>query len=396
MQSSILCGQSYKAWLVTEWSDGSTVIEGLFQNNGRQIENLTYHLIIEKKSKNGNTVSNVQSGSFQIQPQRKKLIALTELNIDELDFYRIYFKIFKKEKIIAQDVLIKWEEVALEIKEKENIPKEKLPEKDLPKIRIFDGSKLAPNNREVQSSKVQSEQKDKITDKNTFNQSGTYAERGNAKPPTLPTPISKKTKTNSKQTLVESSIKRVPHRRDSLGTLNKKEIAIASDKTMTIKQPTKEKQKETTAQTDTKKSTKQTLTKPSNPTPPTTPVNPSTTPIVPSAPAEDISINGLVIDDSRTKTGRDFYDAFYSRWEAPRGAEDFNITIKELPARGRISQVAILVNDNQVMVRLVQPRLDLIEELAAQSVVALQGYLKNAAQLRKQLETEDQTGSGIY
>jgi len=111
---------------------------------------------------------------------------------------------------------------------------------------------------------------------------------------------------------------------------------------------------------------------------------------------EDIEIDGLIIDQTRTKTGRDFYYNFYKNWTAPKGAKGFTITVKELPARGRLAQIVVQVDDYILFKRFLMPRNDIIEILAGQSINTVQTYLAQREQLDKQLESEDQAGDGIF
>jgi len=109
-----------------------------------------------------------------------------------------------------------------------------------------------------------------------------------------------------------------------------------------------------------------------------------------------IEIEGLIIDETRSKTGRDYYEFFYGKWIAPRGVSDFSIVIKELPARGRGARISVEVNGNLLIQRFLQPRLDVIELLAEQSVNAVKKYLVDNEKLKSDLEAGDQKGSGIY
>lgn len=109
-----------------------------------------------------------------------------------------------------------------------------------------------------------------------------------------------------------------------------------------------------------------------------------------------LEIDGLIIDETRSKNGRDFYDAFYNKWSAPKDARDFSITIKELPSRGRSARIAVEVNGNLLFQRFLQPRQDIIELLAEQTVNVIHSHLKKSEKLKSELESEDQQGSGIF
>ena len=120
------------------------------------------------------------------------------------------------------------------------------------------------------------------------------------------------------------------------------------------------------------------------------------TPARRSVPADAIEIDGLIIDDTRSKVARDFYEIFYNKWAAPFGAKDYSITIRELPSRGRSARIAVEVNNQQILQRFLQPRLDIIEALVDQSIYILHRHLNDNESLKSQMSQEDQKGSGLY
>lgn len=90
-------------------------------------------------------------------------------------------------------------------------------------------------------------------------------------------------------------------------------------------------------------------------------------------------IDGLVVDETATKIGRDFYEVFYGAWEAPRGATGFTIRIQEQPAPGRGTRVILLLDDEQLFQLQLQPRYEVVEELAQQAAA----YVRNELQRRQ-------------
>lgn len=394
-----LIGQSYEARLEMDWEDGSTVIEGLFLNHTSRSLDLNFQLIIERKSKTGNVVNNRQSGSFQVKANREKLVTLTNINIDELDFYRIYFKIYKKGKVIAEDYIVKWEELGLELSDRSRLSNEETKtttsidigqEKNRPTISFYKQKEVKEEETSTKPvpKPVPTQEKPQISEelKTTEKKDALAAQKAEKlekqnKKQTYTTPIvqtERKTNQHSTEITVEEKTKIVD-------TAEQKERQQATKDFLT---ELIEQQKAKTKQTPIPTSEQTTKPPVSSPV-----VDESTKKEVAT---KDVEFGGLIFDDSRTKTGRDFYDIFYSNYIPPKGAENFNITIKELPGRGRMAQVAVLVNDNQVLLRLLQPRATLIEEQAIQSVYAIEAYLRNAAQLKKQLESDDQQGSGIF
>ncbi|AKQ45187.1 hypothetical protein TH63_05350 [Rufibacter radiotolerans] len=109
----------------------------------------------------------------------------------------------------------------------------------------------------------------------------------------------------------------------------------------------------------------------------------------------DLEIDGLIVDETVTKTGRNFYDIFQMQWEAPVGVKNFSITIKEKPARGNVSIVSVVVNDESVFEYQLQPRYEVIEEVANYVVTLVFDHLVND-QLTKQLEAEGKQLRELY
>ncbi|WP_188810557.1 CsgE family curli-type amyloid fiber assembly protein [Hymenobacter cavernae] len=97
-------------------------------------------------------------------------------------------------------------------------------------------------------------------------------------------------------------------------------------------------------------------------------------------------IEGLVIDQTITKMGHDFYDVFYAQWEPPQDLGDFTVVIREKPSRGINSLVSLEVNENELLELPLQPRYEIIEEAAAYGVEVALGYLINAKNVGQQLE----------
>lgn len=110
----------------------------------------------------------------------------------------------------------------------------------------------------------------------------------------------------------------------------------------------------------------------------------------------DIEIEGLIVDQTQTKLGHDFYDVFYKNWQPPKNAGNFTIIIEEKPLPQLGTQVTIKVNDNNIFQQILQPRYDIIEQLAQYGVQLCTNYVINYQQIQKQLSGNDMSGSGIF
>nr|WKN34042.1 curli production assembly/transport protein CsgE [Tunicatimonas sp. TK19036] len=115
-----------------------------------------------------------------------------------------------------------------------------------------------------------------------------------------------------------------------------------------------------------------------------------------SANEAGLEMNGLVIDETITKIGRDFYDLFYTHWDAPNSQVDYTLFIKEQPQPGRGTRISVLLNETELMSQMIQPRQELLLAVASQAVQLAQYQIYHYEQMTQQLENEDQYGSGIF
>lgn len=110
----------------------------------------------------------------------------------------------------------------------------------------------------------------------------------------------------------------------------------------------------------------------------------------------DVEIDGLLFDETKTKSGRDFYDFFYRDWQAPPKAKNYSIYISEKPYRLTTTQIEVKINETLVFQSFLQPRGDIVEMLAQQAVARTTLYLQNYEAILKQLEGDERSGSGIF
>ncbi len=110
----------------------------------------------------------------------------------------------------------------------------------------------------------------------------------------------------------------------------------------------------------------------------------------------DIDIPSLIIDETMTKIGKDFFDLFFTNWQEPFGITEYQITISEkaLPRLGTL--ISVNVNDLQAYRRFLKPRYEEIETAAREAVRMVQQVLINYDKIQKDLAGEDLKGTGIY
>jgi curli production assembly/transport component CsgE len=112
--------------------------------------------------------------------------------------------------------------------------------------------------------------------------------------------------------------------------------------------------------------------------------------------SSEMEVDGLVMDETMTKVGRDFYDMFFSVWVAPQKAKNFTIIIKEMVLPGLATQITVFVNETEVFKQKVQPRYEVLEQMSQYANQMAMQYLNNYEKMNAQLEDEDQQGTGMF
>jgi curli production assembly/transport component CsgE len=121
-------------------------------------------------------------------------------------------------------------------------------------------------------------------------------------------------------------------------------------------------------------------------------------------------ITGLLLDNTKTKAGRDFYEAVYRNWSAalldstennlalilPTFAEEITIEFEEQPAMGNSTRIIMSVNNVPIWTDFLQPKASAIEMLSEYAVLVLTDYLTNYQEYNQDLENEDSKGTGAY
>jgi len=90
--------------------------------------------------------------------------------------------------------------------------------------------------------------------------------------------------------------------------------------------------------------------------------------------AQEVILSGFVLDQTKTKVGRDFYESFAKVWEFPSGMEDKNIIINEMSDPRWGSMIIIYVEEVAVYSTMLKPRLEDIEEKVDEAVDAVLNY----------------------
>ena len=107
-------------------------------------------------------------------------------------------------------------------------------------------------------------------------------------------------------------------------------------------------------------------------------------------------LNNLVMDETLSKMGHDFYRYFNDNWNPPETDQSFTIYINEMPSPGMGNMIQVKINYDEIFRQRISPKQDYIEQLARFAVRQAENYIGNYEQIKRQLEGEDMEGTGIY
>lgn len=95
-------------------------------------------------------------------------------------------------------------------------------------------------------------------------------------------------------------------------------------------------------------------------------------------------MKGIVVDDSKTKMGRDYYDLFYSTYNQYPTKFDFIINITELPHRGLSSIMQVKVDQDLILEFFTNPDEEFIKEQVATTFQRLISYANHRGKLKNE------------
>lgn len=83
----------------------------------------------------------------------------------------------------------------------------------------------------------------------------------------------------------------------------------------------------------------------------------------------------LVIDETQSHMGREFFDAFFTNWERPEGTSNATIRVQEFLVPSVGTRVAVLIDGEELFQLQLQPDSETIRELGRQAAMYVQQEL---------------------
>jgi len=92
---------------------------------------------------------------------------------------------------------------------------------------------------------------------------------------------------------------------------------------------------------------------------------------------DDIEIKGLVVENVKTKIGKDFYDFFYQKYNRSGVQYSFVININEKPSLGgRGSLVSVEIGDDKIFEFQARPDEEMLQKAAEYTLKLIENYSK--------------------
>lgn len=92
---------------------------------------------------------------------------------------------------------------------------------------------------------------------------------------------------------------------------------------------------------------------------------------------DEIEIIGLVVENVKTKIGKDFYDVFYQKYNTSGAKYPFVISINEKPfLGGRGALVSVEIGDDKIFEFQARPDEELLENAAVYTLKLIENYSK--------------------
>lgn len=101
---------------------------------------------------------------------------------------------------------------------------------------------------------------------------------------------------------------------------------------------------------------------------------------------DGIVLRGIVVEDTKTKAGRDFYKMFDSNYRLSQINSEKIVTIKEVFGLGRNTNIEVRLDGKSIFTFFVNPRNDYLKSRAQQTMTRLRQYLQREQTLKNRIQ----------
>ncbi len=81
-----------------------------------------------------------------------------------------------------------------------------------------------------------------------------------------------------------------------------------------------------------------------------------------------LEIDGIIIDETMSKSGREFYEIFFANWSKPVGYSNYYLKIKERPFQFNNTVIEVYLKEQLIYQQMMRRRYDEVEQMAKSAV----------------------------
>ena len=100
---------------------------------------------------------------------------------------------------------------------------------------------------------------------------------------------------------------------------------------------------------------------------------------------DGVYLKGLVVENTKTKAGRDFYNLFYALYVANKIEGEKIVEITEALAIGNNTRIEIRAGEDVVVQFILNPRQDYLKTMAERSIFSINNYFQKLKETKNQL-----------
>ena len=101
---------------------------------------------------------------------------------------------------------------------------------------------------------------------------------------------------------------------------------------------------------------------------------------------DGLELKGIVVEETKTKPGRDFYRLFYELYSSNEINGNKVVTIKEILALGRNTKIEVLVGDTKVFAFFVRPSSEYLKKMNDYAIIKVYKYFLNLKKESKKIK----------
>ena len=101
---------------------------------------------------------------------------------------------------------------------------------------------------------------------------------------------------------------------------------------------------------------------------------------------DGLELRGIIVEDTKTKPGREFYRLFYSLYTKNNINGNKVVKIKEVLALGRNTKIEVIVGDDMVFSFFVRPSLEYLTQINDYAIIKVYKHFKNSKNESKKIK----------